>query len=118
MTLSELAAALGCRLEGEGDVEITGVRGLEQACAGHITFLANPKYAPKLKATKASAVIAAQQVSGLPTLVSSNPYLDFARALEVFYQPPRPRAGIHLSASIAPTARVGEGASIGPFALS
>jgi len=116
MTLSELAVALGCRLEGDGDVEITGVRGLEQAADGHITFLANPKYAPKLKATRASAVIAAQPFSGLPTLVSSNPYLDFARALESFYHPPRPKPGIHASASIAATARIGEGSCVGPFA--
>ena len=40
---------------------------------------------------------------------------DFARALEVFYQPPRPKPGIHALASIAATAVIGEGASIGPF---
>ncbi|HYA18589.1 MAG TPA: UDP-3-O-(3-hydroxymyristoyl)glucosamine N-acyltransferase [Bryobacteraceae bacterium] len=116
MKLSQLAVALGCRLEGDGGIEIAGVRGMEHAVEGHLTFLANPKYAPKLKATKASAVIAAQAVAGLPTLVSSNPYLDFARALELFYQPPRPKPGIHPSASIAASARIGEGASIGPFA--
>jgi UDP-3-O-[3-hydroxymyristoyl] glucosamine N-acyltransferase len=116
MKLSELATALGCLLEGSGEIEITGVRGMEQAGDGHVTFLANPKYAPKLKATKASAVIAGQPVSGLPTLVSKNPYLDFARALEAFYQPPRPKPGIHPLASIASTARIAEGASIGPFA--
>jgi UDP-3-O-[3-hydroxymyristoyl] glucosamine N-acyltransferase len=49
-------------------------------------------------------------------MVSTNPYLDFARALELFYQPPRPAPGIHPTASIAPTARIGEGASIGAFA--
>ena len=31
MKLSELAAALNAKLEGDGDMEITGVRGLEQA---------------------------------------------------------------------------------------
>jgi UDP-3-O-[3-hydroxymyristoyl] glucosamine N-acyltransferase len=116
MKLTELAAALGCRLEGDGNVEITGVRGMEAAAEGHVTFLANPKYAPKVKATRASAVIAGQPVIGLPTLISANPYLDFARALEFFYQPPRPAPGIHPLASIAPTARIGEGSSIGPFA--
>lgn len=116
MKLSELAAALGCRLEGDTAIEITGVRGIEHASGGHITFLANPKYAPKLKATKAAAVIAARPVEGIATLVSENPYLDFARALELFYQPPRPAPGIHPLASVAASARIGEGASIGPFA--
>lgn len=116
MKLSELASALGCQLAGDGSVEITAVRGMEQASEGHITFLANPKYAPKLKATRASAVIATQPVEGIATLVSANPYLDFARALELYYQPPRPAPGIHPLASIAATARIGEAASVGPFA--
>lgn len=117
MTLKELAANLGCPTEGCSDstVEITGVRGVEEAGAGHITFLANPKYGPRLKTTRAAAVIAAKPVDGIPTLVSPNPYHDFARALALFYQPPRPTPGIHPSAAIASTARIGEGASIGPF---
>jgi UDP-3-O-[3-hydroxymyristoyl] glucosamine N-acyltransferase len=116
MKLNELAASLGCYVEGSaGDVEIIGVAGLENAGPGYLTFLANPKYGPKLRTTQASAVIAAQPVSGISTLISRNPYHDFARALEFFYQPPRPTPGIHPSAAIAATARIGEGASIGPF---
>ena len=117
MKLNELAAALGCPIEGCPDetVEITGVKGLEEAGTGHITFLANPKYGPRLKTTRAAAVIASRAVNGIPTLVSPNPYHDFARALELFYQPPRPKPGVHPSAAIASTARIGEGASIGPF---
>jgi len=51
----------------------------------------------------------------MATLESRNPYHDFARALELFYQPPRPEPGIHPLAAIHPTAVIGEGASIGPF---
>ena len=121
MKLKELAASLGCPIEGcrkthdSADIEITGVRGLEDAGPGHITFLANPKYALKLKNTQASAVIAARAVAGIPTLISANPYHDFARALGLFYQPPRPGPGFHPSAAIAATAHIGEGASIGAF---
>ena len=115
MTLSELAVALDCGLEGDGTLEISGVCGMEHAVTGQITFLANPKYAPKLKGTKASAVIAGQAVPGIATLISKNPYLDFARALELFYQPPRPKPGIHPSAAIAASASIGPGASIGAF---
>src|SRR5580658_10513891 len=114
MKINELAAALGCSLESLPDdaanLEITGVRGLEQAGPGHLTFLSNSKYAPKLKLTQASAVLASKPVEGgLATLISANPYYDYARALELFYQPPRPAPGIHPSAAIAPTARIGEG---------
>jgi UDP-3-O-[3-hydroxymyristoyl] glucosamine N-acyltransferase len=115
MKLNELGVALGCRVEGDLSIEITGVLGMEQAGEGHLTFLANPKYAPKLRTTKASAVLAANPVPGLATLISANPYHDFARALELFYQPPRPPAGIHPSAAIAATAKIGEGSSIGAF---
>ena len=115
MKLNELSAALGCRLEGDPFLEITGVLGMEQADEGHLTFLANPRYAPKLRNTRASAVLAANAVPGLATLISANPYHDFARALEFFYQPPRPTPGIHPSAAIAATAKIGENASIGAF---
>jgi UDP-3-O-[3-hydroxymyristoyl] glucosamine N-acyltransferase len=92
---------------------------MEKAGSGELTFLANPKYAHKVKDTRAGAVLVSQPVNGLPAaqLLSENPYLDFARALALFYQPPRPVPGIHRLASVAGSARIGENASIGPFAV-
>lgn len=118
MRLRDLAAQLGCELAGDGEIEITGVAGLEQAGPGEITFLANPKYAPKVKHTRAGAILTGEPVRDPPiaSVLSANPYLDFARALALFYQPPRPAPGIHPMACIAPTARIGENASVGPFA--
>jgi len=119
MKLSELAAALGCELHGESSIEIVGVAGMEQAGPTELTFLANPKYAHKVKHTRAGAMLVAKPIAGLATaqLISTNPYLDFARALGLFYQPPRPAPGIHPLAWVAKSARIGEGASIGPFAV-
>ena len=119
MKLREIASALGCRVEGDGEIEITGVAGMEHAAAGELTFLANPKYAPKAKHTRASAILVQAPIPGLEIacLVSDDPYLDFARALALFYQPPRPAPGIHPLAYVAPTAEIGENASIGPFAV-
>ncbi len=119
MKIKELAEKLGCVLacpsEQDAERDITGVRGLEQAGTGQITFLSNPKYAPKLKLTQASAVLASKAIDDIPTLISANPYHDYARALELFYQPPRPVPGVHPSAAIATSARIGEGAHIGAF---
>jgi UDP-3-O-[3-hydroxymyristoyl] glucosamine N-acyltransferase len=117
--LRDLAARLGCELRGDADVEISGVAGMEQAGPSEITFLANPKYAPKLRHTQAAAVLVSEPLKEPKpaSLVSRNPYHDFARALALFYQPPRPAPGIHPQASIARTARIGEGASIGAFAV-
>jgi UDP-3-O-[3-hydroxymyristoyl] glucosamine N-acyltransferase len=119
MRLSDLANALGCLLHGNGDIDITGVSGMEQAGPDQITFLANPKYAPKVKHTRAAAILVTTPLPDLPiaTLISSNPYLDFARALALFYQPPQPPAGIHPLAFVHPTAQVGDNASIAPFAV-
>ena len=97
MKLSEIASRLNCELLGDGEIEITGVAGMEHAGPGELTFLANPKYAPKVKHTRAAAILVAEPVKDHPiaSLVSANPYLDFARALEFFYQPPSPAPGIH-----------------------
>jgi UDP-3-O-[3-hydroxymyristoyl] glucosamine N-acyltransferase len=117
MKLREIADVLGCRIEGEADLEITGVAGMGEAGPTHLTFLANPKYAPKVRDTKAGAILVANAIPGLTCLVSENPYLDFARALALFYQPPRPAPGVHHLASVASSAIIGENCSIGPFAV-
>src|SRR5262249_22481502 len=113
------AARLGCTLQGNGEIAITGVAGMEHARETELTFLANPKYAPKVKQTKAAAILVTQPLSEpVPaSVISTNPYHDFARALAFFYQPPRPVPGIHPQAAIAGTARIGDGASIGAFAV-
>src|SRR5437879_6265636 len=123
MKLAEIAQKLGCRLEGLPEIEIHGVAGIEYAAAGQITFLANRRYFPLLKTTRASAVLIEEGITmdrdaSLPTLAalrSSNPYLAFAHALELFYEQPRYSPGIHPTAAIAKTARIGEGAHIGPY---
>ena len=63
MKLQELAQKLGCRLEGSPWVEIGGVAGIEHAEAGQVTFLANRRYSPQLKTTRASAVLVEEGVA-------------------------------------------------------
>src|SRR6267378_7630408 len=123
MKLSDVAQKLGCRLEGSPEIEIRGVAGIEHAEAGQVTFLANRRYFPLLKTTRASAVLIEEGItldrdSSMPALTalrSSNPYLAFAHALELFYQQPRYAPGIHPTAIIAKSAKIGEGAHIGPY---
>lgn len=117
MKLSEIARALGCEVYGDAALEITGVAGMEKAMPTELTFLANPKYAHKVRASKASAILVTQPLKDLPitSVVSANPYLDFARALAMFYSAPQPEPGVHHLAFIHGTASVGENASIGPF---
>jgi UDP-3-O-[3-hydroxymyristoyl] glucosamine N-acyltransferase len=119
MKLGELAGRLGCKLEGPDEMEITGVAGMDEADSSQITFLSNPKYLAKVRTTRAGAIIAAVGVdtSGKPVLRSADPYLSFAQALEVFYSPARPAAGIHRTAVIAPDVKLGSSPSIGPFVV-
>jgi UDP-3-O-[3-hydroxymyristoyl] glucosamine N-acyltransferase len=119
MKLLEVARALGCEIYGDAELEITGVAGMEHAGPNHLTFLANPKYAHKVRNSRAGAILVSQPLTGLPvtSVVSPNPYLDFARALAMFYQPPRPEPGIHPLAFVHETAQLGENASIAPFAV-
>jgi UDP-3-O-[3-hydroxymyristoyl] glucosamine N-acyltransferase len=118
MKLSEIASRLGARLDG-ADAEITGVAGIEEAGPGQITFVANPKYAAAAKTTRATAVIVSEDFPAISaaTLRSKNPYLAFAQALELFYHSPRYAVGIHSTAVVASSAKIGKHASIGPYAV-
>jgi UDP-3-O-[3-hydroxymyristoyl] glucosamine N-acyltransferase len=119
MKLGVLAAKLGSMLEGPEDLEITAVAGIEEAGPTDLTFLSNPKYRRNLKKTRAGAVILSAQEPdpGRPALRSENPYLAFARALELFYPPSRPPAGVHSAAVVAPDVRIGAHPSIGAYVV-
>ena len=121
MKLGKIASVLGARLEnGDADLEITGVAGVEAATAGQLTFIANPKYVARSKTTQASAVIVGEDFH-VPVdralLRSNNAYLTFARAIELFYQPPKYAAGVHPTAVIHPSAKIGKNAAIGPYVV-
>lgn len=119
MKLSALAAHLGATLHGDPEAEITSAAGLEEAGPGQLTFVANPKYIRLARTTRASAVLVepAFETISAATLRIANPYLAFARSLELFYQPPAYAPGIHPTAVIAPTAQIGPGAHIGAYAV-
>jgi UDP-3-O-[3-hydroxymyristoyl] glucosamine N-acyltransferase len=117
MQLRELAERLGCRLEGDGALEIRGVAGLEQAGEGDLSFFANPRYAPALRRTRASAVIIGESAPAAPCamLRTKHPSLAFANALCLFVTPAQPPPGIHRLSAIAEDATLGRDVSIGPF---
>ena len=119
MKLNDLATALGCSLNGDGDLQINGVAGIDEAESGQLTFVSNPKYTPKAKTTRASAVIVTTNFQEIQTatLRTANPYLAFARAVEMFYQAPVPARRISTAAHIAETTKIGRDASIGPYVV-
>jgi len=120
MKLGEIASALNLTLEnGDAATQISGVAGIEEAAAGQITFVANAKYAAAAKTTKAAAVIVSEDFPAVSCalLRSKNPYLSFARAIDLFYQAPHYPPRIHPTAVIAPSAKVGANAHIGAYVV-
>jgi UDP-3-O-[3-hydroxymyristoyl] glucosamine N-acyltransferase len=120
MKLSDIASALGASLENaDPDTEITGVAGIEEAAAGQITFVANPKYAAAAKTTSASAVIVSELFPAIPggMLRSKHPYLAFAQAINLFYTAPSYQPGVHPTAVIASTAKIGSSAHVGAYVV-
>jgi UDP-3-O-[3-hydroxymyristoyl] glucosamine N-acyltransferase len=115
--LSELAARLECRLEGDGELDVTRVAGIQDAQPGDLTFLANSKYEKTLGSTRATAVILREEAPPAPCamLRARDPYLAFARAVALFAPASRPAPGVHAMAAIAVDAQLGAEVSIGPF---
>jgi UDP-3-O-[3-hydroxymyristoyl] glucosamine N-acyltransferase len=117
MKLSELARLTGARVEEtDADLEVTGAAGLDDAMPGQVTFLANPRYTPRLQTTRASAIFVGEEVAtreGLVSLRARDPYLAYTRALRLFHPEPAIDPFIHPTAVIDPTARLSEDVSVG-----
>src|ERR1041384_6656533 len=100
MKLKDIAQQLNCELRGDGELDIQRVAGIEEAQAGDLTFVSNPKYGPKARTTQASAVIVGEKFPDIAaaTLRTKNPYLAFAKAVELFYEVPAPLPGMDAAA--------------------
>ena len=118
MRLTELASLTNAKIEGAaGDIEINGAAGLDEAEAGHVTFLANPRYTPRVQTTRASAIYLAASVEAgrtdIAVLRARDPYLAYTRALRLFHPEPNFESFVHPSAVIDPSARIDERVWIG-----
>lgn len=117
MKLSDLAERLGGSLEGDESIDITAVAGLKEAGRGDLSFLANPKYAAQVASTGASAVIVPMdwdRTTNCALIRVENSDQAFAEAAELFHEPvPPAKPGVHPTACVAESARLGDGVSIG-----
>ena len=119
MKLNELASKLDLELRGDGGADIFAPAPVEAAAPGMIIFVAGEKYAAALQSNVSAAITTADLAkrAKCPTLISANPYADFARALEIFFPPYRPALGIDKTAAISSDAKIGGNASIGAYAV-
>ena len=112
MKLEELARLTGAHVEEKfSDVEVGGAAGLDEADAGQVSFLANPRYTPRVQTTRASAIYVGEDVEtgrdDIAVLRTRDPYLAYTRALRVFHPEPLFEPLVH------PSARVGAGVAVG-----
>ncbi len=124
-TVSELAELCGAILDGSvpagGARRVTGPASLGEATSEEVSFLANPRYAPELEATRAAAVLVQKDVEtgrqDLVLLRCENPNNAFTRVIEAFRDDgPPPVPGVHPAATVDPSAKIAADASIGPNA--
>ncbi len=117
MKISELAERTGAQVEGATeDFEITGAAGMDEAGEEHVTFLANPRYTPRVNTTRASAIYLSEEAQTdrqIAILRVKDPYLAYTRALRIFNPEAELEPFIHPSAVIDPTARVAKRVAIG-----
>ncbi|MBI4681032.1 MAG: UDP-3-O-(3-hydroxymyristoyl)glucosamine N-acyltransferase, partial [Nitrospirae bacterium] len=86
MRLKDLAGIVGGYVIGNPDADITEVSGIKDARQGSITFLADKKNQKYALGTHASAILAKEEIKGIQAsiVIVDNPYLAFAKTLEVF----------------------------------
>lgn len=123
LNLQQLAKALELEFRGDTGLMIHGVASANSALAGDLCFILSNKYVDGVTASKCSAVILppdlASEIEGKALLLSEYPQYSFVRAIEVLGLEPQARAepGIHPSAQIASSAKIGSGVTIGALAV-
>jgi len=118
-TIQELADFLGCKLEGDGAALVSGVASPAAARAEDLIYVESPRHLEQAAASAASCAVIPPGLSlpGKILLRAANPKLAFARAAE-WLVPASPIAqGIHPTALIASSAKLGPGVAVGPYAV-
>jgi UDP-3-O-[3-hydroxymyristoyl] glucosamine N-acyltransferase len=118
-TVAELAAAVGARVEGDGEMELRGVAAPERAGAHDLIYVETAKHADRAVASAALCVIAPEGIEllGKTVLRSVAPKVSFAKAAALLLEKAPIASGIHPTSIVAPLALIAPGASIGPYAV-
>jgi UDP-3-O-[3-hydroxymyristoyl] glucosamine N-acyltransferase len=118
-SLGELAGRLGAELVGDPELRVRGIRTLDAAGPGDLSFLTHPRYLEAALASAASALLVGRRLEGSQAaqLVVAQPTVALAGLLEWMYPEPATPTGIHPTAVVATDARVDPSAAIGPYAV-
>lgn len=118
-TLGELAALVHGKLDGDPDLDISGVAELDNALPGTISFLQNPRYRKHIQTTHASAVVVTgdEDVGDLHAIRVDNPALSFSKILDYFAPKILEVPGIHPTAVIGKGVTLGKNVTVGAYAV-
>jgi UDP-3-O-[3-hydroxymyristoyl] glucosamine N-acyltransferase len=121
MNAQQIARAIGARLSGNSNLEIEHVTSAALADGHALVFVEDAKWLPEALESKAGAIIAGDFASASATpktlLISDQPRLAFARASKLLEPPSLTKAGIHSSAVVHPSAKLGDQVVVGPHAV-
>jgi UDP-3-O-[3-hydroxymyristoyl] glucosamine N-acyltransferase len=119
MRLQDLAVAIGAVLDGDGTVEVTAVAEPERAVAGALVMVRDLRRLPDAERGPAAALLLPLDAppSRKPAVRAPDPRLALARALAVLYPWPRPPGGVHPTAQVAASARLGRGVHVGAYCV-
>jgi len=116
MKLKDIIERVGGTVQGDDTVEITGVRGIDHAGPGHITFLSDNKHRKKLASCKAAAVFVKEPMeTSMIQIIHPAPQLAFAKILAELHPEPQPQPGIDERAAVSATAKLGKNVTLFPF---
>ena len=118
-TLQEIADHVGGTVIGHGNVTIESASTLDSAGPGQITFLSNPKYAPRVKETKAAAIMVAEEVeTNAVQIITEDPYYAFMQAVVLLHgHREHPQTAISDKATVSESATIGDNCNIHPYAI-
>lgn len=119
MKLGDVARLVGGELRGDPAIEIDRVAALEEAGPGSLGFFSDKRHVGLLATTRASALLVGRDAPPVPcaSIVVPQAYVAFVQVVEALHPAPRALAGIHPTAVIAASARLGPGAAVGPFVV-
>jgi UDP-3-O-[3-hydroxymyristoyl] glucosamine N-acyltransferase len=121
MKVTEIAGRIGGRMAGDGDPEIGGIASLQSATARDVVFVESDKQLAAALGSGAGAVIAgefaAEAATTKPMIIVDQPRLAFARVAAILCSPERAEAGVHWSAVVHDSVRLGKAVAIGAHAV-
>ena len=122
MTAAEIAAAVGGTLTGPRDAVVDGIAPLDRASARELSFLATAKYAPLFERSLAGVLLVTAELASATgpcavRIIVPNPHDALLSLIPRFYRPPPREAGVHPTAIVSPSARIGTGATVEAYAV-